>query len=451
MTIIAPFRGLTYSPDLFDQLPNLTAPPYDVISPEEQEGYYQKNPFNVIRLILGKKKTGDSDWDNPYTRAADLFRRWQSQGILRQADQPCMYVTALDYDPGNGEPRRTRWGVIAAVKIEEPDSGVILPHEKTFSAHKDDRLRLMRACGAQFSQIFGLYEDAENRVKGALNRVVERAPVLDFPFHDGTNHRMWEVDDPAVFRSISDTLADKRIFIADGHHRYETARNYRNLMRTRYGQQSPGRSYEYVMMYLSNMSDEGLTILPSHRLIKRVPGFDLDRFLERSSAWFEIEPVSLPKTPSDAEYMELRDSLAEAGRVTSAFALVLHGDERVFLFTLKPGARKEMGDDLHDSLKKLDVLVLSRLAFQKGMGFSREDLDNPELFFYQSGFRKAANDVRQGRYQLGFLLNPTRMEHVKEVAGNALVMPRKSTFFFPKVLTGLVFNKLDPDDVITVP
>lgn len=451
MTIIAPFRGLTYSPELSDEMSNLTAPPYDVISPEEQEGYYEKHPYNVIRLILGKKKKGDSDWDNPYTRAADLFMRWQSQGILRQAVSPCMYVTALDYDPGNGEPRRTRWGVIAVVKIEEADSGVILPHEKTFSAHKDDRLRLMRACGAQFSQIFGLYEDAESRVMDTLSGILAAPPGLDFPFHDGTNHRMWVVDDPALFKSVAQTLADKRIFIADGHHRYETARNYRNLMRTRFGQQSPRRSYEYVMMYLSNMSDEGLTILPSHRLIKRVPGFDLERFLGRVSAWFEIEPVPMPKTPSDAEYMRLRDSLAEAGRLTTAFALVLNGDDRVFLLALKPGARAEMGNDLHDSLKKLDVLVLSRLAFQKGMGFSREDLDNPELFHYQSGFRKAANDVRQGRYELGFLLNPTRMEHVKEVAGNALVMPRKSTYFYPKVMTGLVFNKLDPDDAIAVP
>ena len=429
----------------------MVAPPYDVISEDEQELYYQADPYNVIRLILGKKKTGDSDWDNRYTRAADYFKRWESAGILFSEDEPYIYVTSLTYDPGNDGPPLTRWGVITLVRIEDEDSQVILPHERTFSAHRDDRLKLMRACSAQFSQIFGLYEDPDNTIMNTCRKNIDFDPRIAFDLDDGTKHKMWALQNPRLFKEVADAMLGKTILIADGHHRYETARNFRNIMRARYGQRPANRSYEYVMMYLTNMSDEGLTILPSHRLIKSVPDFQPTHFLEKLGKGFRITEVPFPGTDIPNECAALKHRLEQAGSTDSVIAFYQHKAAQYFLFSLKPAARNEMGDDLHSSLKKLDVLVLSRFILQKALGFSKEDLDNEEIFHYQSSVRTAVSDVRSGNCQMAFLLNPTKIDHVKEIAGNSLVMPRKSTYFYPKVLTGLVFNKIDPHEIIQAP
>lgn len=450
MAIIAPFRGLTYDFATGQDFSSLVAPPYDVISEPEQEAYYQANPYNVIRLILGKKNIGDSDWDNRYTRSVDFFKRWESAGILVHADQPCIYVTSLTYDPGNGDKQRTRWGVIALVRIEDEDSGVILPHEKTFSAHRDDRLRLMRACNAQLSQIFGLYEDPDNTILNACKKDMDTPPQIAFEFGDGTTHEMWILQRPYLFKKVADAMSEKRIFIADGHHRYETARNFRNLMRARYGSRPVNRVYEYIMMYLSNMNDEGLTILPSHRLIKNAPDFKLQPFLEKIEKWFNILKFSFSSPDLARQCSALKEKLAEAGRSNSVMAFYHQKADECYLFSLKPGAREEMGDDLHPSLKKLDVLVLSRFILQKGLGFSREDLDNEEIFHYESSMKTAVSQVQSGNQQMTFLLNPTKIGHVKEIANNSLVMPRKSTYFYPKVLSGLVFSKIEPHEIVQV-
>ncbi len=451
MAIVAPFRGLTYNFHQRQDFFRLVAPPYDVISEEEQDQYYQADPHNVIRLILGKKRTGDSDWDNVYTRAADYFQRWQSDGSLIRSKEPCLYVTAMTYDPGNGEPARVRWGIIALVRIEDQASGVILPHERTFSAHKDDRLRLFRACNAQFSQIFGLYEDPDNALLDGCREELTGSPQVDFNLEDGTRHRLWIVNRRNLFRKVCQAMADKAIFIADGHHRYETSRNYRDMMRARYGQRPANRSHEFVMMYLSSMNDKGLTILPSHRLLKKVPGFEVGSFLEKVRQWFDVEVFPLATRSMSQASTELKQQLEKAGKHRAAFGWYMHESDRWCLLSLKPGMRPEMGDDLHPSLKALDVLVLSRFMFQKSLGFSKEDLDDEEIFQYQSNMSAAVSEVTSGKYQMVFLLNPTKIDHVKEVAGNSLVMPRKSTYFYPKVLTGLVFNKIDPYEIIQVP
>ncbi len=451
MAIMAPFKGVTYNFHQMHDFSRLTAPPYDVISGEEQIRYYEKDPKNVIRLILGKKRTGDSDWDNVYTRAADCFQRWQSDGTLIRTREPCLYITAMTYDPGNGAPERVRWGIIALVKIEDPDTGVILPHERTFSAHKDDRLRLFRACNAQFSQIFGLYEDPGNTVLEACKEALPHTPQVDFEQEDGMRHRLWIVNRRSLFKKVCNGMADKAIFIADGHHRYETARNYRDIQRARYGQKPANRAYEFVMMYLSGMNDEGLTILPSHRLLKTVPGFDQDDFIERVGQWFDIQTFPLGDRSVTETTDEMKQRLEAAGKDQTAFGWYMHGEDRWHLLSLKPGGQAEMGHDIHPSLKVLDVLILSRLIFQKGLEFSKADLDDEEIFQYQSNISNAVSQVASGQYEMVFLLNPTRMSHVKEVAGNGLVMPRKSTYFYPKVLTGLVFNRIDPHEIIEVP
>ena len=451
MAILAPFKGLTYNFQIVDDFSTVVAPPYDVISEAEQDGFYEADPYNVIRLILGKKKIGDSDWDNRYTRSADIFKHWVSEDILIRTDQPSIYITSMTYDPGEGEAKRVRWGLIGVVRIEEEDSGVILPHERTFSAHREDRLKLMKASSAQFSQIFALYEDSEDRVGSYVKSVMEGAPDISFDFKDGTSHQMWTVNNPTIIKQVSEELRDKTIFIADGHHRYETSRNYRNSMRARYEHRPSKRSYEFVMMYLTNMDDPGLTILPSHRLIKDCSGFQFDSFIETSKQWFEINVVPSGEMNLEKDFQVLKEQLNNNGRMTSAIGFRYRGKDQTYLFLLKPGMRDKMGEDLQPSLKQLDVLVLSRLILQKTLGFSLEDLDDEEKFHYESDMQKALTMVDSGAYEMAFLLNPTKMEHVKEVASDSLVMPRKSTYFYPKTITGLVFNRIDPHEIIQVP
>ncbi len=450
MALIAPFKGLTYNFRKIGDVSRVVAPPYDVISEKEQEDYYRTHPNNVIRLILGRKKKGDSDLDNRYTRAADYLRRWESEDILVRSEYPSIYLTSHTYDAGGGA-LKSRWGFIVVVHIEDRGSGVVLPHERTFSAHRDDRLKLMRACSAQLSQVFGLYDDNGLDILDTLKESAGFRPEVSFDLRDGTGHKMWVIRDPEVFKKVTRGFRDRSIFIADGHHRYETARNFRNIMRTRYGSGIANRSYEYIMMYLTDMSDKGLTILPSHRLIKKNNQFSRDLFFERARQWFEIDEYPLSGTGKDNIFRGVKRVLEEKGLHASAIGFHYHGGDRCYILTLKTGMMDETGKDLHPSLRKLDTLVLSRLVLQKCLGFTKEDMDNEGIFHYNSNIEDSISLVNSGVYDMTFMLNPTRVEQVKEVAKNSLMMPRKSTYFYPKVLTGLVFNKIDPHETIQIP
>jgi len=451
MALLAPFKGLTYNFYQRQDFSRLVAPPYDVISPQEQEFYYREDPHNVIRLILGEKKTGDTDWDNRYTRAADYLKRWRAERILIRSPEPCLYLTSLSYSVGNEKGSRTRWGVIALVRIEEPDSGIVLPHERTFSAHRDDRLKLLRACHTQFSPIFGIYEDREDELIETCRGYIKSPPQIEFELSDGSEHRMWVLDSPVLAKKAAEILSSRSILIADGHHRYETARNFRNLMRARHGRRPTGRSYEFTMMYLSGMNSQGLTILPSHRLVKTVSGFDLDRFLGRADQWFDRERMPPPGSDIPSLSGKLTERLAKAGESDTAIGFYEHKTARCYVFSLRPGAREAIKEDIHPALSRLDVHILSRLILQDCLGFTREDLDNEAIFDYHSNMQRALSQVRSGDYHMAFLLNPTKMDHVKEVARHGLVMPRKSTYFYPKVLSGLVFHEINPSEVIDVP
>lgn len=450
MAVVTPFKGLTYNFNRFHDLSPLVTPPYDVISEEEQEAFYNKNPHNVIRLILGKKMKGDTDLDNRYTRSADLLRKWQKQDILVRNREPGLYYTSLSYDAEDGGGPKERWGFIALVRIEEENSRVILPHEKTFSAHKIDRLNLMRACNAQLSQVFGLFHDPDFQIFNCFKNIIEQRPLTSFEFEDGTKHKMWMTKDFSIFREVSEVMKDKNIFIADGHHRYETARNYRNLMRARYGGRTKNRSYDFLTMYLSNMADKGLTILPAHRLIKRCEGFNPESFFDRIKANFEISELLSPVSETHQLTLEFRQELEAKGRKNPAIGFLSHQGGRGYLLSLKPEAWDRIEEDLHPVLKRLDVIVLSRLILENGLGFSKEDMDNEQNFHYQSNMNKAIASINSKDNQMAFLLNPTKIDQVKEIAGNSLIMPRKSTYFYPKVLSGLVFNKIDPYESITV-
>lgn len=445
MAKVAPFKGIMYNWQMFNEPAQLLAPPYDVISEEEQDYYYLIHPNNIIRLILGKKRTGDSDWDNRYTRAADYFKRWLEEGILVRSKEPCMYLTSVRFRPFEGSSIYERWGIIALVRIEEPDSKVIIPHEKTFSSHKEDRLRLRRACNAQFSQIFGLYEDKEGNIEKIIENCSKFPPVVQFIFKDNTEHKLYIIKDPSKLSFICKTFSDKKILIADGHHRYETSRIYRNIMRTKYDPRPSNRSYEYTMMYLSNMASEGLIILPTHRLLTSAPITNLEEILTKLREFFNIRTLGTDNIGSVLE--ELKSS----GLKCPSFVIRFWGNADTYLLTLLPTSWDHIGGDLDPSLRRLDVMILSRLVFQKVLGFKKEDMDKDEIFHYTSDPKEAFEAPHKKGYLLSVIMNPTKIEQVREVAQKGLVMPRKSTFFYPKVLSGLVLNKIDPYEIVYTP
>ncbi len=451
MAVVAPFRGVLYNIDKVANFEKIVTPPYDVISEREQEEYYNIDPHNVIRLTLGKKKIGDTDWDNRYTRAADLFKRWESENILIRSELPSIYLVAIEYQTPDRTETRTRWGFIALVRIEENDSSVILPHEKTFTVHREDRTKLLRACSVQFSPVFGLYEDKSNAILNEFAKVKDSTPHISFRLGGGYAYKMWEISSASTVKHVASKMSSKTIVIADGHHRYESARNFRNLMRSRHGGRGSGSPYEYVMMYLTNLADKGLTILPSHRLFKSFPGFNEPRFLSAAGRWFDILPFPFSDNDHQKVQATFLDQLEAYSRHTTAIGFYLSGSRSYYLLHLKSGARDALGDDLHASLKQLDVLALSRLIFQRILGIKREDLDDERIIQYESNTAAALASVLSGDYQMVFLVNPTRIEQVIEVTGNSLLMPRKSTYFYPKILTGLVFNKIDPKEVIQTP
>jgi len=439
MATVMPFKGILYNPENIDSA-DVTTPPYDVISPDEQAAFYERHANNVIRLILGRAETTDAAQDNPHTRSAAHFRRWMSQGILKQDDRPALYLKSITYF--HAQKSFTRHGLIALVGLEPFEKRIVLPHEKTFSKVRSERLELMKATHCNYCPIFSLYPD-EGKIFGILKGAVDTsAPIVDFSDDQGHRHRLWRIRDPEIHRRVGQAMQDKRLFIADGHHRYETALNFRKYLQDTDPAFSERHPANYVMMYLCSMNDPGLMILPAHRLLRAVDAVVMQQVLEASRRYFEI--VAFPFTERDRPAVQQNFLAAlEDGAGRSCIGVYTRHSPRFYLLTLKPGVMDRLfGDELDASLLRLDVTVLTRLVFMKLLGFDRQRLDNEQLIGYASTADKVWQAVDSGAYDAAFLLNPTRIGQVEEVARKGLIMPRKSTYFYPKVQSGIVMNSL---------
>jgi uncharacterized protein (DUF1015 family) len=439
MAIVMPFNGILYDPDKVDSA-DVTTPPYDVISPAEQAAFYERHPNNVIRLILGRAETADTVRDNPHTRSAAYFRQWMSQGILRQDDQPALYLKSITYL--QAQKSFTRYGLIARIGLEPFEKRIVLPHEKTFSKVRSERLELMKATHCNYCPIFSLYPD-EGKISDILERGIDKtAPIVDFSDDQGHRHRLWRICDPEIHARVGQAMQDKRLFIADGHHRYETALNFRKYLQDTDPGFSEHHPANYVMMYLCSMSDPGLMILPAHRLLRAVDASAVQQALEDSRRYFDIAEFPLSEQDRHAVRQRFLSALGEeTGR--ACIGLYTRHSPLCYLLTLKPGVMDSLfRDELDASLRRLDVTVLTRLVFMKILGFDRQRLDNEQLIGYASTADKAWQAVDSGDYDAAFLLNPTRIEQVEEVARKGLIMPRKSTYFYPKVRSGIVMNTL---------
>lgn len=413
MAEVVPFKGVLFNMRS-SSLPSgegLFAPPYDIITPERREELYEGSPYNIVRIDFGKELSGDSDENNKYTRARDFLQTWLREDIFIRSEGPRFYSYEISYTIEGKE--KTLRGFLGLVRLEELGKGSIHPHECTHSKPKQDRLDLMRASGANISPIFALYSSRERGISGVLADTNGRPPYIETRDSDGAVHRLREIAEPAAIGTIAKELADKPVFIADGHHRYETALEYQREMRQKEGKPEGARPYDYVMMFLSNMAEEGLTILPTHRLVKKVPA----DCMEQLSIHFDIEEA-------DGDF-RIADTLA--GR-RHAIGFYKGDASKWYILTYRGGFISEVPP----VLAELDVSVLHELVLGK--------LFHPDGISYEMDVRKCLNLVREGRFGAAFFLNPTQVAEVEKVALASLRMPPKSTYFYPKLMTGLVLN-----------
>ena len=438
MAQIAPFRGILYNPDKIPDLSKVATPPYDVISEEEQCYFYDCHPQNVIRLILGKQNQEDTCDYNCHSRAAECFSQWVSEDILIQDKIPGFYLTSIEFSIENTPV--TRFGLIALIRLEPFENRIVLPHEKTFSKVKSERLELMKVCHTNFSPIFSLYPDPDGILDSLKNTVAEKTPDTAFTDYKGHHHKLWRITDPAVHAEVSEAMKEKRIFIADGHHRYETALNYRDWTAARTPGFSPDHPANYVMMYLSSMEDPGVIILPAHRMVKGLHESVISAFIEKAETYFDV--VRIPFGSNGHGRIRFISDLKSKGSENTV-GVSVKGFRELYLLTLKPDVMENLfGNELSQALRSLDVTVLTRLIFMEILGFDQARLDNEKLIAYSSIADEALEAVVAGKCDMTFILNPTRIGQVKEIAEQGLIMPRKSTYFYPKVITGQVMNIL---------
>ena len=444
MARIVPFRGILYDSEKVPDLKAVITPPHDVISAKEQQEYYEAHPQNMIRLILGKVYPEDTEHDNRYTRAAKFFHSWLDEGILRQDKEPALYVTEIDY--GMDGKVRTRLGFIALVGLERFEKGIIRPHEKTFSATNVDRLKLLEASRANFSPIFSLFSDPENEVFRSLRRGIEGLrPDLDFQDLMGYQHRAWRVRDHRIHREVGQRMADRPLYIADGHHRYETALKYRNRIMSQQPSLGPDDPCNFVMMYLTGMHDPGLAIRPAHRVVCGVERAPIEDFVRKASAYFDIETLdfdSLSRKQIEKAFL----SKVRTGANSTVIGAALRDDRGFYVLRVKKGIMDLLfGQEIPGPLRRLDVTAVTKLVLQEILGLNGAALDDERSILYTSRADKALDAIRSGKCAIALILNPTRLEQVQAVSDAGLIMPRKSTYFYPKVMTGLVISKIGSD------
>ena len=432
MAGIIPFVGLRYNSGKIANLASVMTPPYDIIDEKSQARYYAESPVNIIRLELGLNFPDDDEKNNRYSRAKKYLDRWLEDETLLPEAKPALYVYQQEFPGIKGTV--TRNGFICGLKLEDYSTGSVLPHEETLSKPKADRLKLMKATQCNFSSIFGLYSDPEKLVDHALLKAVEgREPDIEIVDEAGEFHRLWVVTDKNTLQTVSTVLNEKQIFIADGHHRYETALEYSKQM-----QDSGYNGYDYVMTTLVNLYDEGLVVLPTHRAVKNIKNLDLNGLKSSLTEVFDVEEFDLSLGLSG-----FMTELANRGKKKHVFGLYTQ-ERSLYLLTVKNmnQAKSLMPKEMSDSWKKLDVALLDNLVLSRLLGINETDRKNRDNLSYTRDEDWAVTQVNEGSHQLALLLNPTKVEELVAVAQAGDKMPQKSTYFYPKLLTGMVINPL---------
>ena len=434
MAEIIPFKALRYDPDQV-KLEDVLTQPYDKITPEMQARYYERSPHNLVRIILGKAGETDTDTFNIYTRAAEYLHDWRSGGLLKQDTEPGIYLYAQTFTvPGTPELAERR-GLIALGRIHDYADGVVFRHEQTLAKPRQDRLNLLRATRAHFGQIFMLYSDPQNEIEKLLQARTEEDPDTSLLDEYETLHRVWKITNPALIQAVQEKMRDKKLLIADGHHRYETALAYRNERRDQAGTPNPNAPSEYLMMTLVPMESRGLVILPTHRIVHGLPAFDREQMLENAGRFFEIDRIDLRTESRSATTL-----LGQAGENGTAFVAVTR--QGPYLLRAKKDAVEDALRAVPSLQRDLDVVQLHRLMLERILGISEDAILNQQHVKYERDAFEAISWVRQGA-NVAFLMNPAKIEQVRDIAFAGEVLPQKSTDFYPKLLSGLAIYALE--------
>jgi uncharacterized protein (DUF1015 family) len=443
MADIVPFHAIRYAATGGRALGQLLAPPYDQVSQEQRDELLRRSPYNVIHLTLGEDRAGDGPGSNRYTRAGAYLRAWLAEGMLKRDPTPAIYPLEESFWSPDGRDLRRR-GFMTAVRLHEFSEGIIVPHEKTLVGPKADRLENMRQVKANVSPLFGLYRDEGEATARALAAATAGDPAAETDTDDGVHHRLWRTDDPALVLAFQDLLAAKRIFIADGHHRYETALVYRHMLEGEMPGLPAHGGHHYVLMLLCPMNDPGLFMFATHRLLLGLPGFSLASFLEALSRYFRIEILDEDLRRAAGRAWAI-SKLAEHGGKASTFLMVTAEDRRARVVTLRDDVDLSgAGMPASPTLQALDVTVLHSIVFQHILGLSPRAQENQENLTYVRDAGEAVSRVLSGEHQVGFLLNPTPMWQVEALGDAGETMPQKSTLFHPRLWSGLAMRQVDP-------
>ncbi len=419
MVDVQPLRALHYDPSVVGSLADVVAPPYDVIDASQRAELIARSPFNVAAVDLPQ---GEPD---PYAAARELFERWQAQGAVVRDEQPALWAHSQDYSGPDGQ-RRTRRGFFCRVRIEGYGAGRVRPHERTHPGPKEDRLRLTRATRANISPIFSLYSDPANAGWNALEPATAETPWGEVSDSDGTVHRLWRVADPQAIAAVQAATREAELLIADGHHRYETMQAYADEI-------GGDGEHRYILMCLVALEDPGLTVFPTHRLVR-----GLDEKRREALEWTLTRDFDISRIPSD----RLAPPPGE-GATPLQLGYVTAGDEQTYRLVLKDQAIADEALSEHsEAYRHLDTGVLETLLLKGALGLSDDDISHFNGLFYARDAAEAVAMVRSGEYDAAFLMRPTPIAQVRDIAAEGENMPPKSTYFFPKLLTGLLFNPL---------
>jgi len=432
MVATAPFPGLLYNSERIQDLSQVVAPPYDVINPEDQTRYYRRHEQNIIRLELGKELPGDSSHENRYTRAQRYLNAWRKEGLLLQDAEPSYYFYRIDYKTPSGEFKTVK-GFFSLVRLGEYSPGGISPHEETFPHPKADRLALLRACRANLSPIFGLYSDPSHAIIEQIEAVLDPTrPGINLVDDDGIRHRLWKIQDPLALRYLTQQMEKKPVLIADGHHRYETARTFHR--------EEGSEASDWVLMYLSPIEDTGLTILPTHRVLSGLSIFEPQRWLHQMGTDFQLTSYPFTVRTQSGECQRLLEEMASGEKGDHRFGLYASGVPAFHLLTIRSSHPVLLQSGIRRAFEGhiLDIDVLNKILLPNYLG-----LADPSRHLQFVKNESEAIRLVEGGAQWVFLLNPPTIQDIRALSLAGERMPQKTSYFYPKPLTGLVIRLLD--------
>lgn len=425
MAEVRAFEGLCYNPAKIEQLADVITPPYDVISPEQKKEFLARSPYNIVRLIL-------PEGDDPYANATKLLNDWIDHEILRSDPEKTIYCYHQTFKTPEGD-EKTRKGFLALIRLTDFDQGIVLPHEATLSAPKEDRLQLLRASKTNFCPIFGLYSDPDQAIDKLVEPFTSAPPRAKVQDSDGILNTLWAVSDRQAVQKVEELMQRHWVLIADGHHRYEASLLYRNE-RAR-DDKNPDAPFHFTLMFLCNINQPGITVLPYNRAVTNLADFNFENILRKAVEYFDISTYD--------NWTTAQKELKKAGQDNTAFLVRLKGSTHLYLFTFKAISSLPAfySGGTPEAVQKLDVNILHKVFLEKILSISEEDIRTQKYLKYYKNVREEEKDFEDGKLQIALFLNPTRVDQVVEVSRAGKKMPQKSTFFYPKVMTGFVLNK----------